>query len=408
MEHIKKHVKKHHIISALAAGGIALAAINFSGPPLFESLESFVLFAEEEIRLEQGVQVSSGDLGSNGKIDIEKDVIVNGNLFADRVIIDKNTIINGNASFNKLKLHKDSQILGIQTKPVQLPIANFSEVPDSQVGTQDFRFEGRNNTLTAGSYKDIILEKNSRLELSGGIYNLHKLELKDSSTLIFNASTTLNIQFKLRGKDRVSILPGLNLKPDDLKINYLGIRPKKEKEEREDDDDEINSEMDDKEKKDHKVGKIGRPAVFGKNSFLNFKLLAPKASVHIGKESMIRGQILARKIKIGKEGILSLKFYFSIPSKPEDLVEVEGIKLFINVVEVNFIDSATFEDALRVAELINAKILGFGSVTNLYAFEIPARIVQELEAAIAKVEALNDTKIEDVSKSIPFIPEIVP
>ena len=408
MERIRQKVKKHHIISALAVGGIAFAAVNFNNQPLFDNTDNFVLFAREEIKLEQDVQISSGDLGSNKNLDIEKDVIVNGNLFAKEITLDKNTVINGNASFNKLKLHKDVQILGIQTKPVQLPIANLPEIIDFQIGTQNLKFEGATNILAAGNYRDVVFEKNSRLELSGGIYNLRKLELKENSTLIFNASATLNIQFKLRGKDHVSVLPGLNLKPDDLKINYLGIRPKKEKEEREDDDDEINSEMDDKEKKDHEAEKIGRPAVFGKNSFLNFKLLAPKASVHIGKESMIRGQILARKIKMGKGGILSLKFYFSIPSKPEDLVEMEGIRLFINVVEVNFINSATFEDALRVAEIINAKILGFGSVTNLYAFEIPTRTVQELEAAIAKVEALNDTKIEDVSKSIPFIPEIVP
>src|SRR3989338_3623456 len=335
MKHIRHKIKKHHIISAFAVGGLAAAMFSFNSQPIFDNTDNFVLFAQEEIKLEQGVQVSSGDLGSNGKIDIEKDSIINGNLFAKEISIDKNTIINGNASFNKLKLHKEVQILGTQTKPVQLLIANLPEIPAFNIGTQNFNFTEATNTLAAGSYRDIVVEKNSRLELPGGIYNLRKLELKENSTLIFNASTTLNIQFKLRGKDKVSVLPGLNLKPDDLKINYLGIKPKKEKEEREDDDDEINSEMDDKEKKDHKVGKIGRPAVFGKNSFLNFKLLAPKASVHIGKESMIRGQILARKIKIGKEGILSLKFYFSIPSKPEDLVEVEGIKLFINVVEVN-------------------------------------------------------------------------
>ena len=99
---------------------------------------------------------------------------------------------------------------------------------------------------------------------------------------------------------------------------------------------------------------------------------------------------------------------FSIPSRKEDLVTAEGISFFVNVVEVNFTDVATCKDAEQIAVFINAKIIGFGPVTNLYAFEIPTRTVQELEAAIAKVEALNDTKIEDVSKSIPFIPEIVP
>src|SRR3989338_2070063 len=231
MERIRGKVKKHHIISAFAVSGLAAAFFNFNSQPLFQNTDYFVLFASEELKLEQDVQVSSGDLGSNKNLDIEKDVIISGNLFADRTTIDKNTAINGNASFNKIKLHKDAQILGIQTKPVQLPIANLPEIQAFNIGTQNFNFTGATNTLAAGNYRDIVVEKSSRLELSGGIYNLRKLELKENSTFVFNASTTINIQFKLRGKDRVSVFPDLNLKPDDLKINYLGIKPKKEKEE---------------------------------------------------------------------------------------------------------------------------------------------------------------------------------
>ncbi|MDP3947312.1 MAG: polymer-forming cytoskeletal protein, partial [bacterium] len=400
-----QNIKPHYVISLLAAGGIALAALNFTSPPLFENTDNFVLFAQEEIKLEQGVQVSSGDVGSNGDIDIQKDAIVNGNLFADKITVDKNTTINGNVSFNKLKLHKDAQILGTQTKPVQLPIAILPEIPDFPVGTQDFKFEGQANTLAAGNYRDVVLEESGRLVLSGGVYNLRKLELKDNSTLIFNSPTTINIQFKLKGQKHVSILPGQSIKPTDLVINYLGIRPKNEKEEKEDDDEEINALHDEKEKKDLKEGKIGRPVVFGKESFLNFKLIAPKASVKIGETSTLRGQVLARKVRVGEGAILSLKFYFSIPSKPEDLVVVDGINFFVNSVMVNFTDDATSEDAERIAVLINAKIGGFGPVTNLYKFKVFTRTVSELEDAIAKIEALNDTKIEDVSKSIPFTPE---
>jgi len=69
--------RPQHILSALAVGGLILAASSASskggspasGQPLFNSLDQFVLFAEEEIKLEQGVQVSSGDLGSNSKLE---------------------------------------------------------------------------------------------------------------------------------------------------------------------------------------------------------------------------------------------------------------------------------------------------------------------------------------------------
>ena len=140
-EKIKSVAKPHYIISVIAVSGIVFAAVNFSNPPLFQNTDNFVLFAQEKMELEKGVQVSSGDLGSNEEIDIEKDSTINGNLFADKSPLDKNTIINGNASFNKFKIEKDAKILGTQTKPVSLPIANLPEIPDFSIGTRDFKFE---------------------------------------------------------------------------------------------------------------------------------------------------------------------------------------------------------------------------------------------------------------------------
>ena len=396
-EKIKSVAKPQYIVSAIAIGGIAFAATNFSNPLLFQNTENFVLFAQEEIKLEQGVQVSSGDLGANEEIDIQKDAIINGNLFADKITLDKNTVINGNVSFNKLKLHKEAQILGTQTKPVQLPIAVLPDIPDFQIGTQDFKFTGENNTLSAGSYSNITLEKQSRLTLTGGIYNLNKLELRENSTLIFNAATTLNIQFKLRGKDRISILPGLNVKPDDLKINYLGIRPKHEKEDKEDDDEEIESEMDDKEKKEHKDRKIGRPIVFGQNSFLNFKLLAPKASVHIEKETTLRGRILARKIKIGKDGILSKEEAFVKESDPAKIVtDPGGNRLFANEIIVLFSDSVTDAEIEQILGILGARITGIMEQPKIYKFEVNTATITALLSAIEEI------------KSKPFVIEAVP
>src|SRR3989338_1624203 len=396
MKHIRHKIKKHHIISAFAVGGLAAAMFSFNSQPIFDNTDNFVLFAQEEIKLEQGVQVSSGDLGSNGKIDIEKDSIINGNLFAKEISIDKNTIINGNASFNKLKLHKEVQILGTQTKPVQLLIANLPEIPAFNIGTQNFNFTGATNTLAAGSYRDIVVEKNSRLDLPGGIYNLRKLELKENSTFVFNASTTINIQFKLRGKDRVSVFPDLNLKPDDLKINYLGIKPKKEKEEREDDDDEINSLHDDKEKKDHKAGKISRPIVFGKQSFFNFKLLASRASVHIGKESTLRGQVLARKIRIGEDSILSREEVFEKESDFTKIVESDGVKFIMNEMVIIFKGSIKVNELFDVASSVNGKATGFLPDLEIGKIEVSTRTIEELDELINEIKNSNNPLIDEV------------
>lgn len=394
---MKRFLKIPHVISVLAISGFVFTILNSNNQPLFTNLDTFILFAQKEVKLEKDVQISSGDIGSNKEINIEKDTIINGNLFADEIILDKNTQINSNVSFNKLQTQKDTQILGIQTKPIQLPIANLLEIPKFQIGIQDFKFEDQTNILSAGSYKDIVIEKNSRLILEGGVYNLRKLELKESSVLIFNAPTTLNIQFKLRGHNKVSILPGLNIKPDDLKINYLGLKPKKEKDEKEDDDNEIISEFDDdREQKDYKAGKIGRPVIFDKNSFLNFKLFAPKANIKISEVSIMRGQVLARKIKIGKETILSREEVFEKESDSEKIVEDEGIKFVVNEMVIIFKSGATISDLLAVADFVNGHATGFLPDLEIGKIEVPAETITELNNLIDSIKNSENPLIDKI------------
>lgn len=385
--------KTHYIISALAIGGIAFAALNFNNQPLFENTDDFVLFAKEEIKLEQGTQVSSGDIGSNEEIDIQKDVIINGNLFADEIELDKNTIINGNASFNKLEAKKEAQILGEQISPVSLPIANLPEIPDFQISTQDFKFEDQDNILSAGNYKNITLEKNSRLVLEGGIYNISKLFLNENSTLIYSAQTTLNIQEELKTQQKTSILPGQNLKPDDLTINYKG--QKAEKEEKKDKKDK------NKDKNKENDNQHSKPIEFGKQSFLNFKLLAPKADVHVGEKTILRGQILARKIKVEKGGILSLDISGSIQPRLSDIVLTdEGERIVINQIILQLTTAGTLEDAQEIAESINGSITGIVASIDLYQILVNTQTVSELDAVIQQLLSQQNPKIKNMSKNI--------
>jgi len=390
-------VKPHLVASLLVASGLVLAAASSSqsaNSPLFSDLDQFVLFTEEEMTFEQDVQISSGDLGANGKLDIQKEVIISGDLFADRITIDKKTTINGNASYNELDIKKDAQILGTQTKPVQLPIIQLPDVPAFQVGTQDFKFQGQDNTLPSGSYKDVILEKDSKLILAGGTYNLNKLELKENSTLIFNAPTTLNIQFKLKGQQKTSILPGQNLSPTDLTINYSGIAAKQEKE---DDDEEIDQLLTNQEKKDLQEEEIGRPILFGKDSLLNFKLLAPKAKVNLVEQTTFRGQILAMKIKVEKDSILSRELTGVKIAKQEEIITDPGGGVYpINILLVSLTPDATLEDALKVAQSINGRIVGSVNSINLYQIEIKTRTIEELEDIINTVRSRTDLKVDGV------------
>lgn len=399
-------LRQPFIIATLFLGSISFLAASSAQllprrPPLFSTLDNFVLFASEELNIENGTQISSGDLGANKTIDIEKDVIVSGNLFANIISIDKNTFINGNASFNKLKIHKDAQILGSTTSPVSLPIANLPVLPNEfPIGTQNLTFTGTSpeNTLPSGNYRDIIVEKDSRLVLTGGIYNVRKLELKDRAILVFNAPTTLNIQFKLRGHNKTAILPGANqLLPQDLRINYIGIQSKREKDPQEDDDSEIEQLLDAKERKDHKKRKIGRPIVFGKESVLNFKLLAPKANVHIEKETILRGQVWSRKIIFEKLSTISRGLIFTKIADPTKIiVEEDGSQFPVNEIIVNFAPEATLSDAMQVAELINGQIIGFIASANAYLLEVPVATIENLQLIIQKIGNIQNPLIQGV------------
>lgn len=367
-------LKSPRILPILVTGGlfIGVLSIQLNTPSLFENLDDFVLFAQEEVKLEQDVQISSGDIGSNKNIDIQKDSLLNGNLFANEITLDKNTQINGNISFNELKTKKDTQILGTQTDSVSLPIANIPSIPDFNPGTQDFKFKGQDNTLPNGNYQNITLEKDSRLVLIGGIYNISKLELKESSTLVYFALTTLNIQQELKSQQNVSILPGQDLKPDDLAINY-------------------------KDKKD----KGTKPIIFGNNLFLNFKLLAPNADVYIGDNTTLRGQIVAKKITVGKGTVVSREESFE---KESDLTKViedeEGLQFISNEIIVFFNDDATQTDIQQVANEVGGIVIGFIPNPKILKIEVQTTTAQELNDKIQAIEDLNNPFILGIFQNL--------
>ncbi|MFA6494408.1 MAG: hypothetical protein WCT49_05135, partial [Candidatus Paceibacterota bacterium] len=249
-----------------------------------------------------------------------------------------------------------------------------------------------------GNYKNITLQKDSTLTLSGGTYNLNILDLKEHSTLIFTAPTTLNIQFKLRGRDAVSILNGANVKPTDLHINYIGIRneQKSNKTMEQDDEDEVMAFLDKQEKADCKNQKIGRPILFGKNSFLNFTLIAPKANVNIERDSTLRGQMLARKIRVRNGVSLSKNEFFSKNADPKKVVGDTGARFIVNEVVIRLTAEASLGDIQQVVGTVNGKITGFLDILGMVKIEIPAKTVAELNLSVDKLKALHSPYIQDV------------
>ncbi|MEX2053112.1 MAG: hypothetical protein WD898_02715 [Candidatus Paceibacterota bacterium] len=390
---MKGKLRLPHAISGLAIGGIVFAAFSFGGSPFFGDTNNFVLFATNELKLEKEVQVSSGDLGSNEEVDIQKDVIINGNLFADEIEIDKNTVINGSVSANKLGLKEDGEILGTRTDSASLPIANLPEVPVFTVGDEDLQFQGQANILNPGSFAKVTLEKDSKLVLTGGTYNISRLILEDNSTLIYSGVTTLNIQQEFKGQDSIAILPGQNLVPDDLTINYEGKKEKKGKGKNEHDDDKKKGEDDNGTK----------PIVLGRRSFLNFKLLAPRADVRLGDATTFRGQILAQKIKVGKGSVLSRNNAFVKDSDPAKIVvDQDGSRFLVNEILIDLNAIATELDAQDIAVIVGGRLIGFVESSNTYQVELLANTAEELETMIQTIRTLPNSVIEGAFRNYIF------
>ena len=394
MRQLHKKIRSHHVISLFALGGFLLAASYSPAKlPLFSNIDNFVLFGSEGVTLEEGTQISSGDVGSNKTIHIDKDAIINGNLFADRIELGKNTTINGNASFNTIKKEKDSQILGT-TSPATLPIFNLSQIPNFPIGTQDKTFQGTStsNTLNPGNYKTITIEENSSLTLTPGTYNITDLVLKDGAMLIYEGTTTINIKERFKIKDKTSILANANISPQLLTINYQRSNQK-----REDDDGEIKSESDPQDLSDYQQNKEGRPIVFGQQTFLNFKLLAPRVTVVIGKNSTMTGQVVGRKVRVKNKVVLSKRTDFAKESDISKIVQdQDGNRFISNEIIILFKDGSSFADALAVANSVQGNITGFVPFPVIYKIEAKTTSAIELKSLIDLIKTSDNPLILEV------------
>ncbi len=87
--------------------------------------------------------------------------------------------------------------------------------------------------------------------------------------------------------------------------------------------------------------------------------------------------------------------------KKEDIITTPaGTRVTPSELEVHFALDATCEDAERIARLLNAKIDSHtkGHYLNLefndYEFKLPTHTVEELYAALERVQGLHDPKIK--------------
>lgn len=137
-----------------------------------------------------------------------------------------------------------------------------------------------------------------------------------------------------------------------------------------------------------------------KNSFLNFKLLAPNATVDIGDSTTLRGQVVAKKVKIGKGTVISREEVFEKESDPAKVVEDQGLKFIVNEIIVLFEDTASQSDIQQVVDVVDGVITGFVSAPKIVKIEVQTSTAQELNNKIQAIKNLNSPLIIEVVQNL--------
>ena len=383
---------------------VAGVGVAFSGshatPSLFLNTDQFVLFATDKVTLDAEVQVSSGDLGSNSELILDKNVLVSGDLFADKLTLGASSTVNGNVAYNKLKKANTAMVLGVSSTTLRLPIATLGSAPEFSTARDNVNPINSRMTLPAGTYRDVTLRKNIRMTLSGGVYTFRSLQLEDGAMLLYTASTTVNIQRALKGSKNVSILPLLAQQTGTLTVNYRGFKFSNENnrhDEWDDDRDAHGCFDDDNERNEWSRGKVAQPVVFLEGAFLNFTLNAPSANVLIGKNSTVLGQVLAKKIWVTKGGVLSRKEAFVTKPDQTKIVTEGNTHFFVNEIIVQLVPTASTADANIVARSVGGRVVGVITLLHLYKIEVQTSNSAGLRSLIQQIIDTHNPVVTSVT-----------
>jgi hypothetical protein len=149
-----------------------------------------------------------------------------------------------------------------------------------------------------------------------------------------------------------------------------------------------------------------QPVNINGDSFLSFKLLAPNTKVILGNRNTFRGQIIAKEIQVGEEGVLSEVVTLSLISDPEKIIESSSGPIFpVNEVLVDFMPDIRFLEARNIIDNVNGRIVGFIEVINMYQIKIPVTSEQELNLVIQTLE--SNTKVERAFPNILYSENIL-
>lgn len=175
------------------------------------SVSGFVAFSSEYTKLSANAQVNTGNVGANTSLpdpngppddteEVElgervKMLQAGSSVVGDTVRLRANSQVY-NVHYNESLFSNQAVILGNQVTPQSLPvIAALPAFPTITPGTTDIEVATNQSlTLAPGSYRNITVKTKGTLILTGGIYHILTLDIRQEAKLLFKGPSEMRIK----------------------------------------------------------------------------------------------------------------------------------------------------------------------------------------------------------------------
>lgn len=172
-------------------------------------LKDFVVFSKEFTWLRSNARIISGNIGANaslpdpngppdnkGEVEIGERAQMlepGSSVVGDTLRLRSNSQV-WNTFFNELFNH-NGNILGGRFQPLPLPVLTMPALPAITPGTQDVEVQAnQTRTLTPGSYRKITVKNRGTLILTGGIYQVSSIDIRQDARVLFKAPTEVRVK----------------------------------------------------------------------------------------------------------------------------------------------------------------------------------------------------------------------
>ncbi len=178
--------------------------------PQPSALSEFVVFSQEQTHLRANAKVFTGNVGANislpdpnGGADDKEEVEIGervtmlqagSKVIGDTVRLRSDSQVY-DVNFNESFFSTNATILGNQISPRSLPVLTMPALPAITPGANDVVVPANQSLMLApGAYRNITVNHDATLILTGGIYQMEKLDIRQDAKLHFTGATEMRVK----------------------------------------------------------------------------------------------------------------------------------------------------------------------------------------------------------------------